>query len=203
MTNQVFIVTMFLLALAARAMSASLLHQSSIEDDNEIDHMELAKAGDKITMLEMTKALLLEQVARATSTSEVLTLNITNLVVLLVIKAIIFGFGFLGSFGRRSSPPSFAEFLIDRNDVMMVMSYALGSATEDYNCLYQTACDEPESAQRYMSAIKMLVKGAKMFKNDISFKPDFEDVIYGVEEAIEFRKSGGLCRKQYVCKPME
>ena len=106
----------------------------------------------------------MEQVARATSTSEVLTLNITNLVVLLVIKAIIFGFGFLGSFGRRSSPPSLSEFLIDRNDLMMVMSYSLGSATDDYSCLYRTACDEPEAAQRYMSATKMLVKGAKLFK---------------------------------------
>jgi hypothetical protein len=47
---------------------------------------------------------------------------------------------------------------------MMVMSYALGSATDDYSCLYRTACDEPEAAQRYMTATKVLVKGAKLFK---------------------------------------
>lgn len=164
MAKRIFIAIVVLLVLVAGAMSASLHHQSNIEDENEIDLSGSGKTSNKITMLEMTKALLMEQVARATSTSEVLTLNITNLVVLLVIKAIIFGFGFLGSFGRRSSPPSFSEFLIDRNDLMMVMSYALGSATDDYSCLYRTACDEPEAAQRYMSATKMLVKGAKLFK---------------------------------------
>jgi hypothetical protein len=164
MAKRIFIAIVVLLVLVAGAMSASLHHQSNIEDENEIDLSGSGKTSNKITMLEMTKALLMEQVARATSTSEVLTLNITNLVVLLVIKAIIFGFGFLGSFGRRSSPPSFSEFLIDRNDLMLVMSYALGSATDDYSCLYRTACDEPEAAQRYTSATKMLVKGAKLFK---------------------------------------
>ena len=80
-----------------------------------------------------------------------------------VLKAIIFGFGFLGSIGRRSAPPSLTEF-IDRADLMMAVSYALGSATDDYNCLYRTACEEPESAQEYMTASKMLLKGAKMFQ---------------------------------------
>ena len=164
MAKRISIATVVLLVLAAGAMSASLQYPSNVEDENEIDLSGSGTTSNKITMLEMTKALLMEQVARATSTSEVLTLNITNLVVLLVIKAIIFGFGFLGSFGRRSSPPSLSEFLIDRNDLMMVMSYALGSATDDYSCLYRTACDEPEAAQRYMSATKMLVKGAKLFK---------------------------------------
>lgn len=32
---------------------------------------------------------------------------------------------------------------------------------------------------------------------------DYEDVLYGIQEAIEFRNSGGSCRKQYVCKPLQ
>jgi hypothetical protein len=35
------------------------------------------------------------------------------------------------------------------------------------------------------------------------YNADFEDVIYGVQEAIEFRKGSGVCHKQYTCKPME
>ena len=40
--------------------------------------------------------------ARASSTSEVLTLNLTNLLILLVLKALIFGFG-LFSFGNTGA----------------------------------------------------------------------------------------------------
>ena len=35
----------------------------------------------------------MQLLARASSTSEVLTLNLTNLLILLVLKALIFGFG--------------------------------------------------------------------------------------------------------------
>ena len=78
---------MALLALVAGVTTASLQqHQSSAEDDNEIDDdLTTGRFNNNIDMLEMTKALLTEQVARATSNSEVLTLNLTNLVILLVI----------------------------------------------------------------------------------------------------------------------
>ena len=43
-----------------------------------------------------------------------------------------------------------------------------------------------------------------VFYSEISgYNAVFEDVIYGVQEAIEFRKGGGMCHKQYICKPME
>lgn len=166
MTKRIYVATVVLLALVAGAMSASLQqHQSSAEDDSDMDEqITTGRSNSNFAMLEMTKTLLKEQVARATTNSEVLTLNLTNLVIMLVIKAIIFGFGFLGSVGRRSSPPSLTESMIDRTDLMMAMSYALGSATSDYSCLYRTACEEPESAQEYMTASKMLLKGAKMLQ---------------------------------------
>lgn len=165
MSKRIYVVTAVLLALVASVMSASL-HPTSVEDDNEIDQASHIgrSSNSKITMLEMTKTLLREQMARSTSNSEVLTLNLTNLIIMLVIKAIIFGFGFLGSFGRRSSDSSFPPTLLDQNDLMLTMSYALGSATHDYSCLYRTACEEPEAAHRYMTASKMLLKGAKLFK---------------------------------------
>ena len=51
-------------------------------------------------LVELTSELL----ARASSTSEVLTLNLTNLLILIVLKAIIFGFGLfsVGSSARSS-----------------------------------------------------------------------------------------------------
>lgn len=166
MSKRIYVVTaVVLLALVAGTMSASLQQpSSSVEDDNEIDQTKIGRSNSKISMLEMTKALLKEQAARAVTNSEVLTLNLTNLVIMLVIKAIIFGFGFVGSFGRRSSESSFPTTLLNQTDLMMTMSYALGSTTHDYGCLYRMACEEPQAAHQYMTASKMLLKGAKLFK---------------------------------------
>merc|ERR1712223_941801 len=57
--------------------------------------------GNKMVapLVELTSELL----ARASSTSEVLTLNLTNLLILIVLKALIFGFG-LFSVGSSASP---------------------------------------------------------------------------------------------------
>merc|ERR1712045_342069 len=54
----------------------------------------------------------MEFLARASSTSEVLTLNLTNLLILLVLKALIFGFGLFSVGGTARSAddsPSFTD----------------------------------------------------------------------------------------------
>merc|ERR1712008_328883 len=58
-------------------------------------------------LVELTSELL----ARASSTSEVLTLNLTNLLILIVLKAIIFGFGLfsVGSSARSSEDTSLSQ----------------------------------------------------------------------------------------------
>lgn len=156
MKEHVSTVLLVLAVAGGAALGASL---PEFEDTNEI----LPGRTGKIPFFEMTKALIKEQ-ARITSTSEVLTLNLTNLIILLVVKAIIFGFGFLGTAGRRSSESSIEQITFTQADIMMMMTYALGTTTKDYDCLYRTACEELETAEQYMTASKMLLKGAKMFK---------------------------------------
>ena len=152
------------------SMGASLPVEA--DDENSIHHGHESQVvgskgggGGATQFFAMTKALVKEQ-ARLASTSEVLTLNLTNLIILLVVKAIIFGFGFLGAAaGRRSSDGVGSSGLtFNQTDLMMMMSYALGTTTDDYQCLYRTACQEPETAHQYMTASKMLLKGAKLFK---------------------------------------
>ena len=156
--------TALLLACTVGALGASLHDFSSSEEENEIEDSGIERSEGKMPIFEMTRALLREQMARAVTNSEVLTVNVTNLIIMLVVKAIIFGFGFIGSVGRRSSPPPLTDFLIDRNDLMLTMGFAMGSTTKDYDCLYRTACEEPEAAQRYMTASKIMLKATKMFK---------------------------------------
>lgn len=177
-----------LLILVVESLSASLpLNHQAVED----------RLDSKTALIDMGKAWLIQQ-ARATTTSEVLTLNLTNLIILVVIKAIIFGFGFVGT--GRSTVTSLTP--IDQSDMLMMLSYALSSSTQDYDCLYRVACEDTEKAHQYMTASKMLLKSAKVFNKFIGYNPKYENVVYGIQEAIEFKNNGGQCSQQYVCKAL-
>jgi hypothetical protein len=153
-----FTILVILMALTIGSMAAAVQPQKSVQNRYQVN---ASKGTSPMSLLSMAKAFLRDQQSR--TSSEVLTLNITNLIILIVVKAIIFGFGFLGGgFGRSSSLP--LESLFGQADLMMMMGYALASSTDDYDCLYRTACDEPETASQYMTASKILLKGAKLFK---------------------------------------
>ena len=155
-----FTILIVLVALTIGSMAAAVQPQKSLQNRYQVN---ASKGSSPMSLLSMARAFLREQQSR--TTSEVLTLNITNLIILIVVKAIIFGFGFLGGgfgAGRSSSLP--LESLFGQADLMMMMGYALASSTDDYDCLYRTACDEPETASQYMTASKFLLKGAKLFK---------------------------------------
>jgi hypothetical protein len=39
----------------------------------------------------------------------------------------------------------------------------MGDAKNDYDCLNRVACEEPKKAREYITAAKMLIKGARIF----------------------------------------
>lgn len=39
----------------------------------------------------------------------------------------------------------------------------MGDANNDYDCLNRVACEEPKKAREYITAAKMLIKGARIF----------------------------------------
>ena len=106
--------------------------------------------------------------ARASSTSEVLTLNLTNLLILLVLKALIFGFG-LFSFGNsstgysRSAENPTALTQTDLTGGMCFMMYT-GGAEEKLSCIQRSACEDPKVATDYLTAAKMWYKMHKIMK---------------------------------------
>ena len=103
----------------------------------------------------------MEMLARASSTSEVLTLNLTNLLILLVLKALIFGFGLLstGAAGRSSDESLMTP--ADMTGGICFMMYMSG-ADEKLSCIERTACEDPYLAKDYLTAAKMIYKGYKL-----------------------------------------
>ena len=103
----------------------------------------------------------MEMLARASSTSEVLTLNLTNLLILLVLKALIFGFGLFSVGGTGRSAEESVVTPADMTGGMCFMMFMSG-AEEKLSCIERTACEDPYLATDYLTAAKMIYKGYKL-----------------------------------------
>eukprot|EP00096_Caligus_rogercresseyi_P011175 TRINITY_DN4318_c0_g1_i1.p1 TRINITY_DN4318_c0_g1~~TRINITY_DN4318_c0_g1_i1.p1 ORF type:complete len:154 (-),score=74.78 TRINITY_DN4318_c0_g1_i1:767-1228(-) len=139
----------------------------------------------------------MEFLARASSTSEVLTLNLTNLLILLVLKGIIIAFALFGAFGNgnaRSSDSSSTS--IKQSDLtggMCFMMYASGDM-EKLSCIQRSACEDPKTASDYLTAAKMWYKIHKLMKI-VPFNGQYFDIISSIEEASNLSLDGGDCAK--------
>jgi len=109
----------------------------------------------------------MELIARASSTSEVLTLNLTNLLILLVLKALIFGFGLftVGGVGRSATEESLmgspSLTASDLTGGMCFLMYTSG-AEEKLGCIKRAACEDPYMSWDYLTAAKMWYKMHKL-----------------------------------------
>merc|ERR1712036_105859 len=144
--------------------------------------------GNKMVapLVELTSELL----ARASSTSEVLTLNLTNLLILIVLKALIFGFGLfsVGSSARSADETALSQ--ADLSGGMCFIMYTSG-AEEKLSCIQRTACEDPKTASEYSTAAKMVYKLHKMLGMD--FNPKYETVLNALEDAKSHSLRGGDC----------
>lgn len=150
MSSEIYSSTLFVLVIAVSGMAASL---SPMEAESSIE------LHDQVQLLPLA-AQFLQQQARLSTTSEVLTLNMTNLLILLAIKAVVFLFGFVGTGAGRSSTIDPIGF--DQSDLLIFLSYAIAKTSDDYDCLNRVACERPEKLQEYLTASKMMMKVSKL-----------------------------------------
>jgi len=152
--------------LKARSSPAVVKSEADKKNDSTFDTTR--------ALIKTAKAL-----ARSHSTSEVLTLNLTNLLILVVLKAIIFGIGlfyfggvsFKGGHGGdhghgwgRSLEEKSAGSFMSQSELLLMLTYVLGSTSDNYECMYRVACEDPAKAKDYLNASNMLLKGAKYAK---------------------------------------
>jgi len=140
-------------------------------------------------LMELTSELL----ARASSTSEVLTLNLTNLIILILLKGMIFGMGIfsVGSvFSARSTKETSIVSESDLSGGMCFIMYASG-AEEKLSCIQRTACEDPKTASEYATAAKMVHKVHKMV--GLNFSSKYETVLNALEDAKNHSLRGGDC----------
>jgi hypothetical protein len=140
-------------------------------------------------LIELTSELL----ARASTTSEVLTLNLTSLIILILLKGIIFGMGIfsVGSvFTARSTKETSIVSKSDLSGGMCFILYTSG-AEEKLSCIQRTACEDPETASEYATAAKMVHKVHNMV--GVNFGSKYETVLNALEDAKSHLLRGGDC----------
>ncbi|XP_014281908.3 uncharacterized protein [Halyomorpha halys] len=156
---------------------------------------EIASESPKVNIGEMATEIL----ARSTgSTSQVLSLNLSNLGILLLLKALIFGAFYLGVDKHKGRSLEDNE-LVSEQELLLVLSYLMGEADQDYNCLYRIACQDPNKSKHYLVAAKFLVKWAKAFKSVIPFDEKYEMLVENLQDAVSFGTKYKTCDERYSC----
>uniref|UniRef100_A0A1A9V924 Uncharacterized protein n=1 Tax=Glossina austeni TaxID=7395 RepID=A0A1A9V924_GLOAU len=117
-----------------------------------------------------------ELLNRSTGNSQVLNLNITNLIVILLLKVLIFTAGLLGAghwggygynYGRSNDneDSSFAGFSfgLNEDEAHLITGFLAAQGGFD-DCLYEAACSAPHVAYEYAKAAQALMEGIKKFE---------------------------------------
>ncbi|KXJ83582.1 hypothetical protein RP20_CCG005139 [Aedes albopictus] len=142
-----------------------------------------------------------EMISRSAGNSQVLSLNLTNLLILFLLKALIFAAGLIGAgnwgaYGRgRSEGGSF--FYPGEPGLMIGYLAAEGSGQE--GCMLQSACMSPHTANEYARAASALVKGAEIFDPEIPKNSKYNHLLIQLDRAIMEGLQGAPCEMIYPC----
>ncbi|XP_032685239.1 uncharacterized protein LOC116850732 [Odontomachus brunneus] len=149
--------------------------------------------SDKMYGGSMLTEIAKELVQRSTTGSQVLNLNLSNLLLILVLKAVVFGAGYLGNHGFKGRELQ-DENLVSEGEVALALGYLIGDT-----CLYRAACEEPYVAREYLRAAEMLLQTMKLMPQSLPAEHGYEKMISEFRKAIEYG-STEHCPPEYSCK---
>ncbi|XP_022827185.1 uncharacterized protein LOC111356905 isoform X1 [Spodoptera litura] len=138
--------------------------------------------------------------------SQVLSLNLTNLVILIVLKALILAAGFFGAgawkgghyYGRSLDDNKNVTY-ISEDEILLYLSYLAGQQKKDYGCLYLLSCQRPQQASMYSSGAELLLQGTRMLQGDSVDLEPYAEIAMGIKQAAEWGEGGMNCETRYKC----
>ncbi|XP_043285638.1 uncharacterized protein [Venturia canescens] len=134
-----------------------------------------------------------ELVQRSTSSSQVLNLNLSNLLLLLVLKAVVFGASYIGNQENRGRELN-EENVVSEGEVALALGYMIGDT-----CLYRAACEVPNTAKEYLGAVEMIVQTMKLIPQYAQLDKSYEKTLTDFKKAID-HGTNNQCPPEYTCK---
>lgn len=99
---------------------------------------------------------------------QMLSLNLSNVVLMLVLKGLIWGASYMQTGGGKGRMESGAGGLsydggaITETDLLLFLGYLVADESGHYDCLNRVACEQPARAESYLRTAEMMWKTAKM-----------------------------------------
>ncbi|XP_022172860.1 uncharacterized protein LOC111035523 [Myzus persicae] len=197
-----------LLLLVTRSISGHTIDEHR-GDDYEADQKEskLRDLKPESVLMGIAKTLIGGKTAAASGQS--LSLNMSNLVLMLVLRGLIWGVSYMQNGGgvkeaRNEDSTSTAvgglfQDMVTETDVMLFLGYLVADESGRHECLNRVACEQPERAESYLRTAEMVWKTAKMFDGVIPLDPKYEKTLIRLQEAIENGMAVGDCESKYKC----
>merc|ERR1712024_83464 len=149
----------------------------------------LISAEDNVPLIKTA----MEVLARATSSSQVLSFNLTGVIILIVLKIAVIAYSMLqgGVTGRSSlySPPGYSP--ADLTGGMCFLLYTNGEE-DKLNCLSRAVCESPEVGSQYLAAAKLWYKMHKII-SAVPYSEKYTKVVDSIKAANTIRQQGEDC----------
>merc|ERR1711874_707567 len=135
----------------------------------------------------------MQVLARATSSSQVLSFNLTGVIILIVLKIAVIAYTMLqgGVSGRSGlpSPPGYTP--ADLTGGMCFLLYTNGEE-DKLNCLSRAVCESPEVGSNYLAAAKLWYKMHKII-SAIPYSEKYTKVVDSLQTANTIGQQGEDC----------
>ncbi|VVC25689.1 Hypothetical protein CINCED_3A021290 [Cinara cedri] len=197
-----------LISLAIRSVSGHTINQNNnrAEDYDRDDWKEPRALKTESVLMGIAKSLIGGKIG-STGGGQSLSLNMSNIVLMLVLRGLIWGVSYMqGDGGKeaRNEDATSAGGLLDdaitETDVMLFLGYLVADESGHSGCLNRVACEQPDRADGYFRAAETVWRTAKMFDGAVPLDAKYETILAGLHEAIEDgRAVGGDCRSKYKC----
>ncbi|XP_053670686.1 uncharacterized protein LOC128721010 [Anopheles nili] len=146
-----------------------------------------------------------EMISRSAGNSQVLSLNLTNLLILFLLKALIFAAGLIGAGnwsqyarGRSEEGANGGGFLLP-GEANLIIGYLAAEGSGQDGCLMRSACRAPRTADEYARAAHALMKGAEMFSPDVAENYNYKRLLANLDRAALEGLQGAPCEMIYAC----
>ncbi|XP_001990036.2 uncharacterized protein LOC6563934 [Drosophila grimshawi] len=150
-----------------------------------------------------------ELLHRSAGNSQVLSLNLTNLLIIVLLKVLIFSAGLLGAghwsgyghgYARSASRMDSLHGLgIGTGDDYLIMGFLAAQGAGHDDCLYAAACACPNAAYEYAKSARALLGAIEIFEGVPLEEPRYNDLIVLMERAAYDGYRGASCNTTQSC----